>query len=35
MHRTVMKFIARAKWIPINKNIEILKEYYIRFTEMS
>lgn len=30
-----MKFIARAKWIPINKNIEILKVYHIRFTEMS
>jgi hypothetical protein len=26
-----MKFIARAKWIPINKNIEILKEYHIKY----
>jgi hypothetical protein len=29
-----MKFLARAKWVTINKSIDILKEYHIRFTEM-
>lgn len=30
-----MKFLARAKWVPINKGIDILKEYHIRFTDMT
>ena len=30
-----MKFLARAKWVPINKGIDILKEYHIRYTEMT
>lgn len=29
-----MKFLARAKWVTINKSIDILKEYHIRFTDM-
>lgn len=30
-----MKFFARAKWVTINKSIDILREFHIRYTDMS
>jgi hypothetical protein len=30
-----MKFFARAKWVTINKGIDILREFHIRYTDMS
>ena len=30
-----MKFFARAKWVPINKGIDIMKEYHIRYTNLN
>lgn len=30
----MLKFIARGKWLPLSKSMEIMKEYHIAYSNM-